>query len=199
MAHLEPRPARGSGLFVRFTYWMTRRRLGRVPAPIGIMAHHRMVLAAVGSFELALERATAVDVGLKELALVKTASLVGCRFCIDLGSALARNHGVSEAKLLALPFHTTSSEFTALERRVLDYAVEMTATPSSPDPALFRALQAELGVPALVELTAAIAWENFRARFNHAVGATEEGYSDTMVCVMPPVPVPELEQERRAS
>ncbi|MFV8753148.1 carboxymuconolactone decarboxylase family protein [Nannocystaceae bacterium ST9] len=196
MAHLEPRPARGSGLFVRFVYWFARRRLGRVPAPIAIMAHHRAVLAAVGGFELAIERADSVDVQLKELAQLLAASRIGCRFCIDIGSAIAHGHGVPEAKLLALPFHTTSAEFTPLERRVLDYVVQMTDTPSSPDPELVRALEAELGVPALVELTALIAWENFRARFNHAVGAKEEGYSQGMVCLLPPIAEPH--EARRA-
>lgn len=187
MAHIEPRPARGAGLFIRFAYWIARRRFGRVPAPLGIMAHHRSVLMAAAGFELAYERAHLIDVRLKELASCKVASLVGCRFCIDIGSALAHGHGVSEAKLLALPFYETSREFTPLERNVLDFAVQMSSTPANPDRELLRTLEAELGVPAVVELTAAIAWENFRARFNHAVGAKEEGYSEGMVCVLPPV------------
>ena len=195
MAHLEARPTRGAGLLVRFAYWMARRRLGKVPTPIGIMAHSRSVLAAVGGFELAFDRANLVDVKLKELALVKCASLIGCRFCIDIGAALAQGHGVSEAKLLGLPYYETSPEFTPLERRVLDYTVQMSATPANPERELFRTLEAELGVPALVELTAAIAWENFRARFNHAVGAKEEGYSEGMVCVLPPLVM--LAEDRR--
>jgi AhpD family alkylhydroperoxidase len=186
MAHLTPLPARGAGLFVRFVYFVARKRIGRVPIPVGIMAHHRAILAAASGFELGLERARDVDVRLKELTLVKTASLIGCRFCIDIGSAIAHGHGVSEAKLLALPFHETSAEFSPLERKVLDYTVQMTSTPSQPDAALVAALERELGVRALVELTAAIAWENFRARFNHAVGAKEEGYSEGLVCLLPP-------------
>jgi len=150
------------------------------------MAHHRAVLAAVGSFELAFERASSLDPVLRELAQVKVASLVGCRFCIDIGGALAQEHGVSEAKLLAVPFYETSSAFNDLERRVLDYAVEMTGTPGGAGGDLFRTLETELGVPAMVELTAAIAWENFRARFNHAVGAEEEGFSAGKVCLLPP-------------
>jgi AhpD family alkylhydroperoxidase len=186
MAYIDSRSVQGSGLLVRLAYWLARRRVGRVPAPVGVMAHHPGILVAAGAFELTFERARDVDVRLKELALVKAASLVGCRFCIDLGGALAQGHGIPEAKLLALPSYETSPVFTPLERRVLDYTVQMTETPSRPDAELFRQLQAELGVRALVELTAAIAWENFRARFNHAVGAQEEGYSEGMVCLLPP-------------
>ena len=94
---------------------------------------------------------------------------------------------MSEAKLRALPFHETASVYTPLERRVLDYTVQMCATPAHPEAELFQQLRDELGTKALVELTAAIAWENYRARFNHAVGAVEEGYSEGMVCLLPPV------------
>ena len=185
MAHIPSRSVQGSGLLVRLAYWFAQRRVGRVPAPVGVMAHHPGVLTAVGAFELAFERAREVDPRLKELALVKVASLVGCRFCIDLGGALARGHGVPERKLLALPSYETSSVFTPLERLVLDFTVQMTDTPSRAEPELFGQLQVELGVRGLLELTAAVAWENFRARFNHAIGAREEGYSEGMVCLLP--------------
>jgi AhpD family alkylhydroperoxidase len=185
MAHIEPRPASSAGLFVKLVYWFTRRRFGRVPTPVGIMAHNLAVLSAAAGYELALERARALDVRLKELAMVKTALLVGCRFCIDIGASLARGHGVSPAALMDLPFYTTSPLYTPLERRVLDYTVAMTSTPMVMPPALVDALRDELGAAAMVELTAAIAWENHRARFNHAVGAKEEGYSDQTVCLLP--------------
>lgn len=185
MAYIKPRSARTAGLFVKLVYWFARRRLGRVPTPLGIMAHNTAVLSAVVGFELGLDRARAVDVRLKELATVKTALLVGCRFCIDIGTSLARSHGVSAAALLDLPYYETSPIYTPLERRVLDYTVAMTSTPMVMPKALVEHLQSALGVPALVELTAAIAWENHRARFNHAVGAQEEGFSDQTVCLLP--------------
>ncbi|MCA9526293.1 MAG: carboxymuconolactone decarboxylase family protein [Myxococcales bacterium] len=100
MAHLEPRPARGAGLLVRLAYRAARRRLGRVPTPVAIMAHHRAILAATGGFELAFERAHAVEDRLKHLVMVKVASLVGCRFCIDIGEALAVDRGVTEERAL---------------------------------------------------------------------------------------------------
>ena len=30
----------GAGLFVRFVYWVTKRKLGKLPAPLQIIAHH---------------------------------------------------------------------------------------------------------------------------------------------------------------
>jgi hypothetical protein len=37
----------------------------------------------------------------------------------------------------------------------------------------------------MVELTAAIAWENFRARFNHAMGLGAQGFSEGAYCALP--------------
>jgi AhpD family alkylhydroperoxidase len=187
MAHIEPRPARSAGLFVRIVYWFARRRFGRVPAPLGIMAYNRAILSAVVGFELGLERATALPARLKELAVLKVAMRIGCRFCIDIGASLARGHGVSVEELLDLPVYESSPRLSALEKRVLDYAVAMTETPMLVPRPLFEGLREELGVPALVELTAAIAWENHRARFNHAFGATEEGFSEQTLCLLPAV------------
>ena len=36
----------------------------------------------------------------------------------------------------------------------------------------------------LVELTAAIAWENYRARFNHALGMGYGGFSKGSYCLL---------------
>ncbi len=185
MARIEPRAAISSGLFVRLTYWFARRRLGRVPVPVGIAAHNRWVLAAMAGYELALERAHGADPRLKELASIKVATEIGCRFCMDIGSALARTHGIREEELRALPYYLDSALFSSLDKRVLDYAVHMSRTPMAIPDDLFSELATRLGKPALVELTAAIAWENYRARFNHAFGAKEEGYSEGAFCLLP--------------
>ncbi|MGH7435786.1 MAG: carboxymuconolactone decarboxylase family protein [Polyangiaceae bacterium] len=182
----------GSGLFVRLSYWMARKRLGRVPAPVGVMAHNRWVLAAVAGYELAQEKAHALDSRLKGLANLKVATEVGCRFCIDIGSAVARR-SLSEDELRDLPEYRDSPRFSSLEKRVLDYAVAMSRAPMVVPPELSAELTSKLGVPALVELTAVIAWENYRSRFNHAVGAEEEGYAkEGAFCLLPPRPAGEL-------
>ena len=72
---------------------------------------------------------------------------------------------------------------------MLEYAEAMTATPVEIPEPLFRALDSALGAAGLVELSATVAWENYRARFNHAFGAESEGYAgDGAFCVVPPRP-----------
>jgi hypothetical protein len=60
----------------------------------------------------------------------------------------------------------------------------MTRTPVEIDDADVAALRAELGERALVELTAAIAHENLRARMNHALGYGAQGFSEGGVCAL---------------
>jgi AhpD family alkylhydroperoxidase len=186
MARIDPYPARG--LLVRLAYWFARQRFGRVPGSVAVLAHNRATLSAVAGFELASERGHAAPWRLKELASVKVATLVGCRFCIDIGSSVARKHGVTDEELLDLPLYERSPRLSALDKRVLDFAVAMTETPVVVPDDLFAELLRELGRDGLVELTSAIAWENYRARFNHAVGLKEEGYSGQTVCLLPPAP-----------
>lgn len=187
MARLEPVPPKRAGLFVRIVYWFARRRLGRVPKPVGIMAYNRSILAAAAGYEVMLERADSLDGRLKELAQIKAAMMIGCRFCIDIGAAIASKHGVTEDDLRGLLDPARCERFSELDRRVLAFAEAMCGCPMVIPDQLHRALLTELGPAAMVELTAAIAWENHRARFNHAFGAKEEGFSERSVCLLPPV------------
>jgi len=68
---------------------------------------------------------------------------------------------------------------------VLDYSVAMTQAPVEVPDELFAALQQQFNEAQLVELTAAIAWENYRARFNHAFGVEAQGFSEGAYCPLP--------------
>lgn len=75
--------------------------------------------------------------------------------------------------------------FTPLEKLVLRYADALTETPVTVPDALFEELKAQFSPAQLVELTIGIAWENYRARFNHAFGAESEGFSNASYCAIP--------------
>jgi len=61
---------------------------------------------------------------------------------------------------------------------VLEYADAMTQTPVEVAEALFEKLGEKFSEVQLVELTATLAWENYRARFDHAFGVGAEGFSE---------------------
>ncbi|HUE30531.1 MAG TPA: hypothetical protein VMR79_06635 [Verrucomicrobiae bacterium] len=92
---------------------------------------------------------------------------------------------MSEAQLRDLPRYQASAVFSPLEELVLDYAVAMTRTPVEVPDALFARLREHFGEAQLVELTAAIAWENYRARFDHAFGIEAQGFSEGAYCPLP--------------
>lgn len=98
---------------------------------------------------------------------------------------MGRKAGVTEAKLRAIGDFETSHEFTDLEKLVLSYAMRMTATPVEVPGTLFDALRRHFDERQLVELTSAIAWENYRARFNHALDIEAEGFSKGAFCPLP--------------
>jgi alkylhydroperoxidase family enzyme len=85
----------------------------------------------------------------------------------------------------ALPNYRTSPVFFEAEKLVLEYADAMTQTPVEVSEALFAQLRATFTEAQLVELTATIAWENFRARFDHAFGVEAEGFSQGSFCAVP--------------
>lgn len=77
---------------------------------------------------------------------------------------------MSDAQFAELNDFATSDKFTDIEKAVLQYATEMTNTPVRIDDNNFEKLKSEFNSKQLVELTATIAHENFRARYNHAFG-----------------------------
>lgn len=99
---------------------------------------------------------------------------------------MGRQQGLTEEKLQALDNFENSSALSDLEKLVLRYAVEMTKTPVDVPQELFDDLRKHFNEKQLVELTSAIAWENYRARFDHAFGIEAEGFSEGSYCPMPP-------------
>ena len=72
-------------------------------------------------------------------------------------------------------------------RTVLRYADAITETPVEVPNVVFEALREFYNDTQIVELTSAIAWENYRARFDHALGVEAEGFSEGAYCPMPVV------------
>jgi alkylhydroperoxidase family enzyme len=93
--------------------------------------------------------------------------------------------GIREAQLMDLARYETSDAFDADERLVLDLAVAMAKTPTEVSDALRDRLRTRFDEAELVELSAAIAWEHYRARFNRVFGVAPAGFSEGAFCVLP--------------
>jgi AhpD family alkylhydroperoxidase len=185
MARIEGVSPTEPTTLLRVSQWFTRRKLGRSMAPLCGYARSNAVMMALAGLEMGMERATRIDPRLRGLAELRVAALVGCAFCLDIGSSIVRKLGVADAKLLALNRHGESPAFSAQEKAVLEYADRMTATPVCVRDEDVARLRAFLDEAQLVELTAAIAHENLRSRLNHALGYGADGFSTGGVCALP--------------
>jgi len=92
---------------------------------------------------------------------------------------------LTEEKLRALFDFEASDALDADEKLVLRYAEALTATPMDVPDELYAALRARFEPGALVELTSALAWQNYRARFDHAFEVEAQGFSEGGYCPLP--------------
>ena len=83
-------------------------------------------------------------------------------------------------KLGELPTWRDSKLFSEAERVALEYAERITYTDQKVDDALVDKLKKHFSDSQIVEMTAAIAMENFRSKFNPPLGIEAQGF-----CVIP--------------
>lgn len=165
-------------LFDRAVAWYCRRTYGDVLDNALALMHHRPVLKAVFGFEKKVAKWDRLDPDLKVLAEMASASMIGCSWCMDFGYFAAHSRGLDTSKLSEVPRWRESAVFTPQERRVLEYAEAMTATPPEVTDEMAEALRVDLGDDAFVELTMMIAVENERSRTNSALGLTSQGFKE---------------------
>ncbi len=84
--------------------------------------------------------------------------------------------GASAAKIAQVERAAVSDLFSAGEKAAIAYAEAITATGQKVDDALFARVREHFSEPEIVELTAAAALENFRSKFNVALGIEAQGF-----------------------
>ena len=84
--------------------------------------------------------------------------------------------GATDEKVGAVESAATSDLFTEPERAALAYAEAMTITGQKVTDQLFARVRACFDESQIVELTAAVALENFRSKFNVALGVEAQGF-----------------------
>lgn len=197
MARIQPVSKRKAGPVVRLVYAFMpramRRMTGRPPArgdgvePIGIWAYQPKMLTGMGRFQGAVRKGHDVDERIKNLIELKGSQMIGCEYCVDLGSQICRNSGFSDDELLALPRYRDSALFTEREKTALDYAVAVMRTPVEVTDELFARTKEHFTDRQIVEITALLTVVNLN-RMNAAFGVGSAGFSDGLVCVPPDRP-----------
>ncbi|MGB0091720.1 MAG: carboxymuconolactone decarboxylase family protein [Solirubrobacteraceae bacterium] len=115
-----------AGPMVRLVYRlgprMMKKLTGREPQtgsgiePMEIWAYQPKMMIGTGKFNQAVRKGKSVDERLKNLIELKGAQMIGCEFCVDLGSQICRHSGFSDDELLALPRYRESELFTEREK-----------------------------------------------------------------------------------
>jgi AhpD family alkylhydroperoxidase len=197
MARIQGVQQGQAGPMVKLVYWFMRRGMnqmtGRGPAngsgiePVEIWAHRPKMMSGMGKFQQAVRKGNAVEERLKNLIELKGAQMIGCEFCVDLGSQICRNSGISDQELLALPAYSQTDLFTDREKLALDYTVGVMRTPVDVTDELFARMRERFSDEQLVEITALLTVVNLD-RFNAAFEVNSAGFSEGMVCLRPDRP-----------
>jgi AhpD family alkylhydroperoxidase len=181
MSRIEPRRGAFASLLTRGS----RVAYGREMKSAGVFALHPRLALDYMRFNRAAERCRRVPKGLADLAVLKAATIVGCEFCMDIGSEHARRSGLDDRQLLALHEAHESGLFDEDELLVIDLAGGMSHTPGAVGDELMERVVARFGDKGTLELVQLIAWENARARMNQALEIEPEGFSEGKVCAVP--------------
>ena len=84
--------------------------------------------------------------------------------------------GADEEKIRQVPTWRESGLFSDMERAALEYAERMTITGEKVTDELWQRLRDHFSEAQMVELTAAVALENFRSKFNVPLGVEAQGF-----------------------
>ncbi|RJQ09605.1 MAG: carboxymuconolactone decarboxylase family protein [Dehalococcoidia bacterium] len=185
VSRITPLPYSDARPEVQRVYDRVERRYGRSLDPVMVTAHSTPIFDGYIAFESGMQHTAHLEQRLVELVSTKVAAMIGCAFCIDLGSFLSQERGVTERQILEMADYATSDAYTQRERLAFDYAIAMSGGRVEVADDLFQRLGQEFTTGELVELTAVIAWENYRSRFNMALGMDSHGFSDGRTCALP--------------
>jgi len=193
MARLPRVSAGDAPLGTKIAYHFTRKAMREMAAcaprdmlePLEVFANVPALMKGYGRFEQTAAKVHLLDERHRTLAELKAATMTECEYCIDLGSQVARQRGITDEELVALTAYRQSGCFSEVDKLVLDYAAGMSHTPVEVPDELFAALKEHFDTQQLLELTFAIALENFRGRFNLALDIGAAGFSEGRVCAIP--------------
>jgi AhpD family alkylhydroperoxidase len=175
--HVADPPVRQLHWLLRPMFWLQRRRFGRHLVPAKVWARVPALYLALTGFYAAIERRhSPIDAALRSLVQTRVSQINHCAFCIDLNASLSAQRSGSFDKVLAVEHWRDSEAFDKRERLALEYAEAITHTDSQVTQALIARLREHFDEPALIELTALVAFQNLSSKFNAALDVPAQGF-----------------------
>ena len=154
-----------------------KRIAGKVGTSLKVLAHRPSIAWFGNLFGIAIEKSGTVEQRIHLLAQLRAAQMVECQFCIDIIPALGKKSGVlKDEEISAVSHYFDSDLFSIREKVALEYAEAISKTPVEVPNEMFGRLKNYFDEKQIVELTASISYENYRARFNHALGVESDNF-----------------------
>src|SRR5712692_4696543 len=95
---------------------------------------------------------------------------------MDINASRGMQAGASEEKVRQVERAAESDLYSDAERVAIEFAEAMTITGRKIDADLFARVRTHYSEAQVVELAAAVALENFRSKFNVALGVEAQGF-----------------------
>ena len=154
-----------------------KRIAGKVSTSLKVSAQRPSIAWFGNLLGIAIEKSGKVEKRIHFLAQMRAAQIVECPFCIDIIPALGKKNGVlTDAEISAVSHYFDSDLFSIREKIAMEYAETVSKTPVKVSDEMFGRLKNYFDEKQIVELTASIAFENYRARFNHALGIESDNF-----------------------
>ncbi|WP_328617781.1 carboxymuconolactone decarboxylase family protein [Amycolatopsis sp. NBC_00355] len=186
MPRIAAKKTTEAGTFLKLFYRVAGRKYGAVPEPMAVTAHHPGLLRANTVHELMVLRASKkLPANVRELAVYRVATRIGCSWCVDFGTMLQKHDGLDIERLKKIDDYATSPAFSPRERLAIAYADAMSAETVTVTDEQVAELEREFGRAGVIELTYQIGLENSRARMNSALGVVDQGFTSGDACRVP--------------
>lgn len=177
MARVPYKPESEYPLFVKFFFWLQKRKFQAILEPSFLWGRSPKLLYGFQAITGAVTRKSSpIEPVLRTLITVRVSQINSCPFCVDIHSSTLVKLGVPMEKILALADCESDPSFTERERSALAYAMAMTRSDLKVDDALFSRVRAQFSEDETVELTALIGIQNLSSKFNSALGVPAQGF-----------------------
>ncbi len=152
-------------------------RYGKTFPALQLLGHHRNYPFAYAVFSNIFSLGkTKLPNQIKRLVTQLVAEINGCAFCIDLGQRIAQDERLNLQKMQRVLMFETDASFSPAERAALRYAQEATQVGAKVSDQTFTELKTYFGDREILELTVAVATENFYNRLNAPLEIESQGF-----------------------
>ena len=167
-----------------------KRRYGKPFPALKLMGHNGQYPFAYAVFSSIFGAGkTRLSPQIKRLATQLVAELNSCAFCIDIGQRLAQDEKLELRKIQRVLNFESDPEYTEEERAALQYAQEATQVGARVTDETFAEVKKYFSDKEIIELTVAVATENFYNRLNAPLEIESQGFCTVNLAEEPPLDI----------